>query len=392
MEVYLQTQLVQCSLNALHTYCEMWGLKLNINKTKVVIFSRGKVRKIPKFYFNAQLINIFTNYKYLGVLFNYNGSFKEAIRDRCKLASSAMFSLLKKARNDRLPLDIQLELFEKCVKPVLLYGCEIWGFEQILPCNRLQLRFLKMVLGVKKSTSSCMVLGEVGCLPIDIEIKARMLCFWYSHFLEAISGSNKLSVIMFKLCYCLFDTDQLEFKWFHTIRSLLNELGMPFIWKNPVYSINQFKSLIKQRLKDQYLQSWRSNIDQSGVCCNYRMYKINYTLEKYLLILPYSLRLPMLKFRLSNHKLPIHQDRLSAIPRQERKCTLCELNEIGDEFHYIFNCSFPPIKNCRSEMLGRYFQNRPNTIKFSDLMNMQHKSKLVKLAKFIRVILNQFTI
>ena len=34
-----------------------------------------------------------------------------------------MLSVLK------LPLDLQIELFDSLVLPILLYGCEIWGFE-----------------------------------------------------------------------------------------------------------------------------------------------------------------------------------------------------------------------------------------------------------------------
>ena len=31
-------------------------------------------------------------------------------------------------RKDGLSVNIQLDLFEKMVKPILLYGCEVWGF------------------------------------------------------------------------------------------------------------------------------------------------------------------------------------------------------------------------------------------------------------------------
>ena len=43
----------------------------------------------------------------------------------------AMFALMEKAKILRLPTDIVLELFEACVVPVLLYGAEIWGWENL---------------------------------------------------------------------------------------------------------------------------------------------------------------------------------------------------------------------------------------------------------------------
>ena len=39
--------------------------------------------------------------------------------------------MLIKAKNLDLPIDIQTKLFESIVYPILLYGSEVWGFQQI---------------------------------------------------------------------------------------------------------------------------------------------------------------------------------------------------------------------------------------------------------------------
>ena len=67
-------------------------------------------------------------YKYLGVLFCRGGSFYSTEKHLASQAEKAMYSLIKKSRSLLLPLDIQFELFDKLVKPILLYGSEIWGF------------------------------------------------------------------------------------------------------------------------------------------------------------------------------------------------------------------------------------------------------------------------
>ena len=43
---------LQMSLDAMQSYCNIWKLNINTSKTKIVIFSRGKVQKYPKFNYN----------------------------------------------------------------------------------------------------------------------------------------------------------------------------------------------------------------------------------------------------------------------------------------------------------------------------------------------------
>ena len=57
--------------------------------------------------------------------FNYNGKFTEANKQLVVKGNRAMFLLLRKCRQLQLPVDIQLELFDILVKPILLYGCEV---------------------------------------------------------------------------------------------------------------------------------------------------------------------------------------------------------------------------------------------------------------------------
>ena len=56
---------LQNALNALSEYCNMWSLHVNLEKTKIVIFSRGKIRKIPSFQLNNQTLSVVDDYVYL---------------------------------------------------------------------------------------------------------------------------------------------------------------------------------------------------------------------------------------------------------------------------------------------------------------------------------------
>ena len=53
---------------------------------------------------------------------------------------------------------------------------------------------------------------------------------------------------------------------------------------------------IKQRLLVQYLQKWRSDVDIGAKCYNYRLFKSDFMLEKYLIDLPDALKYIVYKF------------------------------------------------------------------------------------------------
>ena len=89
-----------------------------------------------------------------------------------------MYGIIKKIREFNLPLECQLDLFDKVVVPVLLYGSEVWGFEKLDLIERLHLKFLKYVLNLKSSTPDYMVYGETGRFPLYISIHCRMISHW----------------------------------------------------------------------------------------------------------------------------------------------------------------------------------------------------------------------
>ena len=60
--------------------------------------------------------------------------------------------------------------------------------------------------------------------------------------------------------------------------------------------------------------------------------------DSYMTLLPERLRILFTQFRMGNTKLPIETGRWFNIDRNEMFCTLFNINEIGDEFHILFQC------------------------------------------------------
>ena len=101
---------LQASLNEMEKYCVTFDFHINVNKTKILIFSREKLREHHIFNFREHILDTVDEYNYLGLVFNYNAKFKIAKSHLYQKGCRAMFSLLKKARNLSFPLDIMLKL------------------------------------------------------------------------------------------------------------------------------------------------------------------------------------------------------------------------------------------------------------------------------------------
>ena len=61
------------------------------------------------------------------------------------------------------------------VLPVLLYGSEIWVFENVSLREKICNKFLKLLLPVGKTTPSYLLYGELGRYPVHISVKLRMI-------------------------------------------------------------------------------------------------------------------------------------------------------------------------------------------------------------------------
>ena len=68
---------------------------------------------------------------------------------------------------------------------------------------------------------------------------------------------------------------------------------------------------------------------------------------------------------------------------EQRYCELCNSNIIGDEFHFILECTV--LNELRFKFLPKHCHNYPNIIKFSSLLNSKSIFISKKLCKYMYV-------
>ena len=179
-----------------------------------------------------------------------------------------------------------------------------------------------------------------------------------------------------------------NFPWFNKINEILSSCNFSNLWRDQ----NQYstKLLLKCTIFDTLdhleQESWLNNVNTNQDCYNYRIFKQNLNFESYLTNIPFYYRVILSKFRCKNNKLPVNKNRFNK-EILDRKCYLCKSRDIGDEYHYILICKF--FLNERRQYLDQHFYTRPNTMKLCELFNSENHSTLIRLCKFIAIIVKK---
>ena len=312
--------------------------------------------------------------------FNRSGSFCTTIKHIYEQANKALTVLLRNINRLKLTIDLQIDLFDRMIKPILLYSSEVWGYSNCQLLERVQLRFLKSIFIMKNSTPNIFLYGEFGIFPIEIDLQTRMVAFWT----KLIGDDNpKICSSLYNFAY--HDLDINKTKWLKTVKSILIKCGLSGFWEqqkvdNPVWHVR----CVKQKLKDLFINEWYTKLDTSPSATYYRISKIKFEQEHYLQKPPFHMKKNLCLFRTRNHKLPIETGRWIRLDISERKCHLC-YQDVGDEFHFLFSCQ--ALAEERRKYIKRYYYIRPNAIKYNELMNARNIKHLKNLCKFIKIIL-----
>ena len=167
---------MQNCLDAFSEYCESWKFKINIEKTKIIIFGGNKRSNLNfRFTLDNVVIEIINKYKYLGIWFSQSGSFLNTRKHIAQQAKKAMILLFMRTNNLDIPLDLQLKLFDHTVLPILIYSCEVRGYENLDLIEKIHSDFLRKITLARKSTPLYMLYGELGRISMKLIVQSRMV-------------------------------------------------------------------------------------------------------------------------------------------------------------------------------------------------------------------------
>ena len=279
-----------------------------------------------------------------------------------------------------LPVSTALQIFDAKILPILLYGSELWGFSPHSSVIRVYDRFHKYILGLSFRCINNIALGELGRPSFSYFSQVRLISFW----LRLLKHNEQRYT---KICYNeLFFQIQNDFNsqnWAGDVKRILYSTGFGYVWDNQGIEDSQlFLSEFKQRLLDIDRQNWVGEIHKMESLRSYVKFKFENCAESYVLFLNnFSLRRALARFRCCAVDLEVNTGRKNKTPLHLRICKFCSLNQIDDEFHFLFVC--PLLNDLRVKYIPRYYLQYPNDNSIPNLLSSPSASLCKQLSMYI---------
>ena len=184
------------------------------------------------------------------------------------------------------------------------------------------------------------------------------------------------------------------YSWYTFAKNVSQDINIDIKLIEETKTLKQTK-MLKPQLKKSYINYYQTviddkinNLNENNKIYLYKFLKsnINNQMQYYLSHPSKETRKMLTKFRISEHCLFIETGRYTKIPRNERKCKIC--NILDDEFHFFFNCKIN--KNIREIFLKYYIQKYVNfnTLNFTDklviILNPSTPNDVKAVVSFIK--------
>ena len=263
-----------------------------------------------------------------------------------------------------------IKLYESCVCPVMEYGAGVWGFEHYAKPKSIYLRAMRVFLGVHKFAPILAMEGDLGWMQPRYRRWICMLRLW--NRLVAMDP-NRITYKIFVNDFYMAQVDTEN--WCYKIWKILCEINQEqcFYNREPCDI-----SLCKEKMLEKQEETWNVEIVKKPKLRFYRLFKNDMNLKEYISCnLSPAERSCTSQLRFGILPLHIETGRFRNIIAENRICSLCNLDEVEDELHFLFKC--PLYEQQRLTWLNKVEQEQP------DLMYMDISSQLNLLfCKFSR--------
>lgn len=357
---------LQRLLDTCDAFCTVFGMKVNVSKTEIVVFGQRAEDVQHVWRYKGQQVHVADSFVYLGYPMYSTGHHKPWKGKFLESGRRASFALSNQLRELGLySPELQLRLFDTMVKPVMCYGCQIWGAAYAIPksataalenpMQKLHMRFLRHVSGAASHVPLEALLQEFSAEPIVCYGLKLALRFWNtlaSHDSEVLLLAFRDNVRLAKL--------GMSTCWAGNLLNVVAQLDDTYVGvlcdgrdvHNIQFDVDELVGRLRARVMSKFHdtsplgdpRTWPSD----GVkLCAYRAW---FDLGDDTLLHPHircrriakGVHRTYMRFRLGCTDNAVNLGRMQRQgrqPRAARTCPCCRAAVPEDELHMVFECS-----------------------------------------------------
>jgi Reverse transcriptase (RNA-dependent DNA polymerase) len=234
---------LQAMLDVLNQFCVHYNMTVNAKKSEALVFNRqfcGRTMAPNRLTYDGVALEVKTGFPYLGMYYDDTDSIRHALQHNMEKGRKAMYAMIRRCNELEMHnVRIMCHLFDSLVKPIIDYGCEVWGpmfLTHGLTCDtskktdiqgqveQVQVEFLRHVLGVHKGTPTVCMMHELARVPMSTSWLKQCLRFWNK--VVARSGNDLVRMAMVESCDLARDGHQ---TWAALLDQCLGTVGIGHI-------------------------------------------------------------------------------------------------------------------------------------------------------------------
>ena len=222
------------------------------------------------------------------------------------------------------------KIFDAQKQPILLYGSELWGLDDMSIINSVHIFSLNKILNIPLFTPNIMVYGDTGRYELRINSVLRCVKYW----LRLLNMDNdRYACKVYKRM--LFDSNC--YNWASKIKELLFHFNFNDVWEAQSSDDPQlFIGTLKQRMIEESDDNWLINLNSSNRYSVYKLYKQFRYKVIYLNVISSGIsRRVASRFRMGVSLIMTHK--LRFIQDSDTVCPMC-MEEEEDKIYFILYC------------------------------------------------------
>ena len=341
-----------------------------------MVFRKGGfLGRLEQWYYGEERLEVVNKYKYLGYTLTTKLSVDIALAEHAGKAKGRIVSIFRALyKLGKIDIGVFFRLFDSQVKPMLLYGAEIWGMKQREIIEKVHLYACKKLLGVSAKTPNAFIYCELNRYPLLIDAKTRAFKYW-----GRLLGmeDNRLP----KQAY-LRELRELEkeYGWGAMMQEDLTINGFANVWEEQDGElVHKIRRGYKQRQIDNFWQNEHSNMEESRSrrFTTYLGFKEGHERENYL----GDIKVPKYRRALTRFRfgvLELRANRRFTNPQANRQCSFCVEEET--EEHFLLKC--PAYVDIRNKYLAHNWITL-NNLSVKDLVANENSNIVRSTAVFI---------